>query len=80
MRHGMNMTGISVIITWYVKDSMATDDKIALVLSAVREKIDLLTQGKKTCKAIVTLEANISQGTIGDIYVTESIREKHNVS
>ena len=43
----MNMTGISVIITWYVKDSMATDDKIAPVLSAVREKIDLLTNEKK---------------------------------
>ena len=72
----MNMTGISVIITWYVKDSMATDDKIAPVLSAVREKIDLLTNEKKTYKCEIVVEINISQGTIGDIYMRSSVREK----
>ena len=72
----MNITGISVIITWYVRDSMATDDKIAPVLSAVREKILSLTNAKATGKHEITIELNLVNGGLAETYLHTHSREK----
>jgi hypothetical protein len=46
------------------------------ILLAVERQILCLTKEKKTGKFCISVEFNISQGSVGDVYVESNSREK----
>ncbi|OGP67105.1 MAG: hypothetical protein A2031_07905 [Deltaproteobacteria bacterium RBG_19FT_COMBO_43_11] len=57
-------------------DDAARDKKIDEFLKEVRKQIIFLTSTVKTGKCELTLEMNLSQGSIGDTFLTDQTRRK----
>uniref|UniRef100_A0A6M3JCM7 Transcriptional regulator n=1 Tax=viral metagenome TaxID=1070528 RepID=A0A6M3JCM7_9ZZZZ len=52
------------------------DDMISNILARIRAQIIILTTEKKTCKAEIVVQLNMTQGAIGDAYVSNSLKER----
>ena len=57
-------------------DEAVRDKKIDDLLKEARKQLFFLTSAVKTAKLELTLEVNISQGAIGDTYLTDQTRRK----
>jgi D-serine deaminase-like pyridoxal phosphate-dependent protein len=57
-------------------EDAARNKKIDEFLKEVKERIIFLTSTVKTGKCELTLEMNLSQGAIGDTYLTDQTRRK----
>lgn len=52
------------------------DDKLDDILLAMRGKINSLISDRKTGKHMLTIEINLSQGGIGDVFLISSTKER----
>ena len=57
-------------------DETAKNKKIDELIKEVRKQLFFLTSTVKTAKLDLRVEINISQGTIGDTYLTDQTRRK----
>lgn len=54
----------------------SNDDKLDDILFAIRKKINSLISDRKTGKYMLTIEVNLSQGGIGDVFLTSTDKER----
>ena len=54
----------------------SNDDKLDDILFAIRKKINSLISDRKTGKYILIIEVNLSQGGIGDVFLTSTDKER----
>ena len=52
------------------------DDKLDDILLAMRGKINSLISDRETGKHMLTIEINLSQGGIGDVFLISSTKER----
>ena len=52
------------------------DDKLDDILLAMRGKINSLISDRKTGKHMLTIEINLSQGGIGDVFLISNTKER----
>ena len=54
----------------------SNDDKLDDILFAIRKKMNSLISDRKTGKYILIIEVNLSQGGIGDVFLTSTDKER----
>ncbi len=55
---------------------MEADELIKTVVDMLNHEIKILTTKKSTLKSQLTIELNVTQGGIGDVYITSQRRAK----
>jgi hypothetical protein len=75
--HAENTSGIlKIMLSLVLGEPMKFDELVEKVSSELKETIKLLTLQKKTLQLQLLIEVNITQGGLGDVYVSSNVKKK----